>query len=155
MNSLISKMKNALFKLIMAENNMKGKAQRTLLRYEKSLRMIMISQLMFHLSSVFVLADDPPSAASLIAGLVSVMVSIFKLVGQVMLCWGAIQFILSIKRSDAESKSEAVQTAVVGIALMFLKNLITSLGITELNGINDNSFGGSSSAPTPGGSMPA
>ena len=40
-----------------------------------------------------------------------------------------IQFILATKRSDADSKADAVQTAVCGIALMGITLVVQGLGI--------------------------
>lgn len=57
------------------------------------------------------------------------MLSMFKYVGAAIFVWAIIQFILATKRSDADSKADAVQTAVCGIALMGIRTVIVGLGI--------------------------
>ena len=59
-----------------------------------------------------------PSATKTMTNLISLMCSMFKFVGAAIFVWAIIQFILATKRSDADSKADAVQTAVCGIALM-------------------------------------
>lgn len=45
--------------------------------------------------------------------------------------WAIIQFVLATKRSDADSKADAVQTAVCGIALMSIALIVNALGIGD------------------------
>lgn len=40
-------------------------------------------------------------------------------------------FVLATKRSDADSKADAVQTAVCGIALMSIALIVNALGIGD------------------------
>ena len=61
--------------------------------------------------------------------LINLMLSMFKYVGAAIFVWAIIQFILATKRSDADSKADAVQTAVCGIALMGIRTVIVGLGI--------------------------
>lgn len=78
-----------------------------------------------------------PSAGKTMASLISLMCSMFKYVGVAIFVWAIIQFILATKRSDADSKADAVQTAVCGIALIAVSAIITTLGITNNLGTKD------------------
>lgn len=68
-------------------------------------------------------------AKSVMSNLISLMCSMFKFVGAAIFVWAIIQFILATKRSDADSKSDAVQTAVCGIALMAVAAIVKNLGL--------------------------
>ena len=71
------------------------------------------------------------SATDTMANLISLMCSMFKYVGAAIFVWAIIQFILATKRSDADSKADAVQTAVCGIALMSIALIVNALGIGD------------------------
>lgn len=71
------------------------------------------------------------SATDTMANLISLMCSMFKYVGAAIFVWAIIQFILATKRSDADSKADAVQTAVCGIALMGIAIIVKNLGIGQ------------------------
>lgn len=86
------------------------------------------------------------SATDTMANLISLMCSMFKYVGAAIFVWAIIQFILATKRSDADSKADAIQTAVCGIALMGIAIIVKNLGIgqaidkdTEFN-VDDDSL---------------
>ena len=68
-------------------------------------------------------------AKSVTSNLISLMCSMFKFVGAAIFVWAIIQFILATKRSDADSKADAVQTAVCGIALMAVAAIVKNLGL--------------------------
>lgn len=68
-------------------------------------------------------------AKSVMSNLISLMCSMFKFVGAAIFVWAIIQFILATKRSDADSKADAVQTAVCGIALMAVAAIVKNLGL--------------------------
>lgn len=68
-------------------------------------------------------------AKSVMSNLISLMCSMFKFVGAAIFVWAIIQFILATKRSDADSKADAVQTAVCGIALMAVVAIVKNLGL--------------------------
>ena len=68
-------------------------------------------------------------AKSVMSNLISLMCSMFKYVGAAIFVWAIIQFILATKRSDADSKADAVQTAVCGIALMAVAAIVKNLGL--------------------------
>lgn len=68
-------------------------------------------------------------AKTVMSSLISLMCSMFKFVGAAIFVWAIIQFILATKRSDADSKADAVQTAVCGIALMAVAAIVKSLGL--------------------------
>lgn len=70
-----------------------------------------------------------PDASKTMINLINLMLSMFKYVGAAIFVWAIIQFILATKRSDADSKADAVQTAVCGIALMGIRTVIVGLGI--------------------------
>lgn len=75
----------------------------------------------------------------------------FKYVGAAIFVWAIIQFILATKRSDADSKADAVQTAVCGIAMMSIKTIVVGLGITDAidgaDSFNDESLKTSTTTP--------
>lgn len=68
-------------------------------------------------------------AKSVMSNLISLMCSMFKFVGAAIFVWAIIQFILATKRSDADSKADAVQTAVCGIGLMAVAAIVKNLGL--------------------------
>ena len=72
-----------------------------------------------------------PNANEAMVKLINLMLSMFKYVGAAIFVWAIIQFILATKRSDADSKADAVQTAVCGIAMMSIKTIVVGLGITD------------------------
>lgn len=69
------------------------------------------------------------TAAEAMGNLISIVAAIFRYVGIALFAWGAIQFILATKRSDADSKSDAIQTAMCGIALMLIIVVLNKLGL--------------------------
>ena len=70
-----------------------------------------------------------PLANDTMLKLINLMLSMFKYVGAAIFVWAIIQFILATKRSDADSKADAGQTAVCGIALMGIVVIVKGLGI--------------------------
>ena len=84
---------------------------------------------------VFPAFAETISSKTVMSNLISLMCSMFKFVGAAVFVWAVIQFILATKRSDADSKSDAIQTAVCGIALMAVAIIINAMGL-------DNAMGG-------------
>lgn len=82
--------------------------------------------------------NSTPSAGKTMLSLINLMCSMFKYVGVAIFVWAIIQFILATKRSDADSKADAVQTAVCGIALIAVATIIDNLGITGNLGTDVN-----------------
>ena len=70
-------------------------------------------------------------AKTVMSSLISLMCSMFKFVGAAIFVWAIIQFILATRRSYADSKADAVQTAVCGIALMAVAAIVTNLGLDD------------------------
>ena len=106
---------------------MRNKAKRRI-DYKKvawGLAMMVLGSMMFIMPAF----ADAPSASETMTNLISLMCSMFKFVGAAIFVWAIIQFILATKRSDADSKADAVQTAVCGIALMGIAAIVTALGI--------------------------
>lgn len=95
-----------------------------------------------------------PNANEAMVKLINLMLSMFKYVGAAIFVWAIIQFILATKRSDADSKADAVQTAVCGIAMMSIKTIVVGLGITDAidgaDSFNDESLTSSTTTTTPG-----
>ena len=80
-----------------------------------------------------------PNANDTMLKLINLMLSMFKYVGAAIFVWAIIQFILATKRSDADSKADAVQTAVCGIALMGIVIIVNDLVIgTGIDKDNDS-----------------
>ena len=71
------------------------------------------------------------SAPTVMGNLISLMCSMFKFVGIALFVWAIIQFILATKRSDADSKSDAIQTAMCGVALMAVASIVNNLGLGD------------------------
>lgn len=92
-----------------------------------------------------------PNANEAMVKLINLMLSMFKYVGAAIFVWAIIQFILATKRSDADSKVDAVQTAVCGIAMMSIKTIVVGLGITDAidgaDSFNDESLKTSTTTP--------
>ena len=86
------------------------------------------------------------NAKEVMSNLISLMCSMFKFVGVAIFVWAIIQFILATKRSDADSKADAVQTAVCGVALMAVATIVTKLGldsaVIDTGKINDTQLDG-------------
>lgn len=86
------------------------------------------------------------NAKDVMSNLISLMCSMFKFVGVTIFVWAVIQFILATKRSDADSKADAVQTAVCGVALMAVATIVTKLGldsaVIDTGKINDTQLDG-------------
>ena len=86
------------------------------------------------------------NAKEVMSNLISLMCSMFKFVGVAIFVWAVIQFILATKRSDADSKADAVQTAVCGVALMAVATIVTKLGldsaVIDTGKINDTQLDG-------------
>lgn len=86
------------------------------------------------------------NAKEVMSNLISLMCSMFKFVGVAIFVWAVIQFILATKRSDADSKADAVQTAVCGVALMTVATIVTKLGldsaVIDTGKINDTQLDG-------------
>ena len=75
-------------------------------------------------------ALDSSNAGKYINNLIMILCDIFRYVGIALFVWGVVQFILAVKRTDAESKSDAIQTCLAGIALIAIKTLVTFLGLS-------------------------
>ena len=112
------------------------------------LSMMLLGSVMFIIPAL----AAAPNASTTKFNLISLMLSVFKYVGAAIFVWAIIQFILATKRSDADSKADAVQTAVCGIAMMSIKTIVVGLGITDAidgaNSFNDESL--TTSTTTPG-----
>lgn len=81
------------------------------------------------------------NASDTMVKLISLMCSMFKYVGAAIFVWAIIQFILATKRSDADSKADAIQTAVCGIALMGIVLVVNALGIgTAIDSSKNDAF---------------
>ena len=89
-------------------------------------------------------------ASATMSKLISLMCSMFKYVGIALFVWAIIQFILATKRSDADSKADAIQTAVCGVALIGIGAIVTALGLPNVSDINDTALDGEGSG---GGAM--
>lgn len=122
---------------------MQSKAKRKI-DYKKvaiCLAMMALGTIMFVLPA-FAAVD----AKEVMSNLISLMCSMFKFVGVAIFVWAVIQFILATKRSDADSKADAVQTAVCGVALMTVATIVTKLGldsaVIDTGNINDTQLDG-------------
>lgn len=117
--SLTTKMESMYFK---------AKSSGTVRRISNTVN-ITCAAAMASLVAVPAFADDGGTAQTAVFSLINIMLSIFRYVGIALFVWGVIQFILATKRSDADSKADAIQTALCGIALMFIGIIVGGLGI--------------------------
>lgn len=116
---------------------MRNKAKRKI-DYKKvawCLAMMVLGSMMFIMPTFAAV-----SASATMNNLISLMCSMFKYVGAAIFVWAIIQFILATKRSDADSKADAVQTAVCGIALMGIALIVNALGIGDAIDGNGDDF---------------
>lgn len=91
------------------------------------------------------------NASDTMVKLISLMCSMFKYVGAAIFVWAIIQFILATKRSDADSKADAIQTAVCGIALMGIVLVVNALGIgTAIDSSENDAFNDEALSKTSG-----
>ena len=72
------------------------------------LAMMVLGTMMFAMPAF----AETVNASDTMVKLISLMCSMFKYVGAAIFVWAIIQFILATKRSDADSKADAIQTAV-------------------------------------------
>ena len=119
---------------------MRNKAKRKI-DYKKvmwCLAMMALGTAMFMLPVFAATGAAKTGASDVMASLIGLMCSMFRYVGTAIFVWAIIQFILATKRSDADSKADAVQTAVCGIALMAIGTVIKNLGLDDtLTGKSD------------------
>ena len=111
------------------EEDMKQKNKRKVnwRRIWLSLMMMVLGIMMFAFPAFA--TTSKVSANEVMLNLISLMCSMFKYVGAAIFVWAIIQFVLATKRSDADSKADAIQTAVCGIALMGISGIVSMLGI--------------------------
>lgn len=93
----------------------------------KSYKNCILTAMMYFFSAYPALAAS--NAGDILGGVLGIVIAMFKYVGIALVVWGVAQFVLAVKRTDAESKSDAVQTIVCGIALISLKILLGSLNL--------------------------
>ena len=122
-------------KLLNKRNEMEKRKKKVMLVCGKSLNIMMMAIMFIMMSGVLTFASSTSngSASKLIGGIVGIILSMFRWVGVVLLVWGVAQFVMAIKRTDAESKSDAIQTIICAIVLISLKTVITALGIDGLS----------------------
>lgn len=119
-------------RLMLKKNEMEEKQRKTMMLFGKPLGIIMMAFVFIMMFGVVTFAagsSGSVSASNLIGKIVSVILSMFRWVGIVLLVWGVAQFVMAIKRTDAESKSDAIQTIICAIVLIGLKSIINSLGL--------------------------
>ena len=122
-------------KLLNKRNEMEKRKKKVMLVCGKYLNIMMMAIMFIMMSGVLTFASSTSngSASKLIGGIVGIILSMFRWVGVVLLVWGVAQFVMAIKRTDAESKSDAIQTIICAIVLISLKTVITALGIDGLS----------------------
>lgn len=103
-------------------------------KYQKA-RMLFAAfySIFMYATPVFASQAGTTTAATAMGNLLGVIAAIFRYVGIALFAWGAIQFILATKRSDGDSKADAIQTAMCGIALMLIKTILGKLGLDGIS----------------------
>lgn len=134
--NFLSSMKNSAEltcgKIMLKKNEMEEKRKKTMLICGKSMSVMMMGFMFIMMSGMATFAAGNSTASSLIGNIVAIILAMFRWVGVVLLVWGVAQFIMAIKRTDAESKSDAIQTIICSIVLISLKTIIDGLGIDGL-----------------------
>ena len=103
------------------------------------LAMMALGTAMFMLPVFAATGAAATGASDVMSKLIGLMCSMFRYVGTAIFIWAIIQFVLATKRSDADSKADAVQTAVCGIALMAIGTIVQNLGLdSKLTGNADS-----------------
>lgn len=67
------------------------------------------------------------TAGDAISKVVNIVLDIFRYIGIILTLWGIGSLVMAFKNEDADSKSRAIMSLVVGIALITLKTLFGSL----------------------------
>ena len=119
-------------KLLLKKNEMEEKRRKTMLVCGKAISIMTMACMFIMMSGMMTFAAGSSTASSLISNIVAIILAMFRWVGVVLLVWGVAQFIMAIKRTDAESKSDAIQTIICAIVLISLKTVIESLKIDGL-----------------------
>ena len=101
-------------------------------KYQKARMLFMTFYSVFIYAMPVVASETNASASGAMGNLLGVIATIFRYVGIALFAWGAIQFILATKRSDGDSKADAIQTAMCGIALMLIKTILSKLGLGDV-----------------------
>lgn len=131
---------------------MQCKAGKRKINYKKLLFSVLTMITAVAMFALPAMADN--KANEMMVNFINICLTIFKMVGVFLFVWGVIQFILATKRSDADSKADAVQTAMCGIALMVIKSIVTTLGIVGDKGViqggtlSDDALSGTTSKGT-------
>ncbi len=118
-------------KIVMMQEEKKCKCRKCMATFVRPMNMLMIAFMFFALSATPVMAAGDTSVDSLIGTIVGIILTMFRYVGIVLLVWGVAQFVMAMKRSDSESKGDAIQTIIAAIVLIGLKTVVTSLGIVD------------------------
>ena len=118
-------------KIVMMQEEKKCRCRKCMATFIRPMNMLMIAFMFFALSATPVMAAGDTSVDSLIGTIVGIILTMFRYVGIVLLVWGVAQFVMAMKRSDSESKGDAIQTIIAAIVLIGLKTVVTSLGIVD------------------------
>lgn len=71
-----------------------------------------------------VYADPTGTLDSTLGKIVDMVLSIFRYIGIILALWGVGSLVMAFKNEDADSKSRAIMSLVVGVILMFLKTFV-------------------------------
>lgn len=118
-------------KIVMMQEEKKCRCRKCMATFVRPMNMLMIAFMFFALSATPVMAAGDTSVDSLVGTIVGIILTMFRYVGIVLLVWGVAQFVMAMKRSDSESKGDAIQTIITAIFLIGLKTVVTSLGIVD------------------------
>ncbi|MBS5196961.1 MAG: hypothetical protein KHY93_07380 [Clostridiales bacterium] len=118
-------------KIVMMQEEKKCRCRKCMATFVRPMNMLMIAFMFFALSATPVMAAGDTSVDSLVGTIVGIILTMFRYVGIVLLVWGVAQFVMAMKRSDSESKGDAIQTIITAIVLIGLKTVVTSLGIVD------------------------
>ena len=74
-------------------------------------------------------ATNGADADTLMGAIVGAILTIFRYIGVILLCWSVGQLILAFKDGDGNSKTQAAMMIVVSILLITLKGILKLVGI--------------------------
>ena len=118
-------------KIVMMQEEKKCRCRKCMATFSRPMNMLMFAFMFLALSATPVMAAGDTSVDSLIGTIVGIILTMFRYAGIVLLVWGVAQFVMAMKRSDSESKGDAIQTIIAAIVLIGLKTVVTSLGIVD------------------------
>ena len=103
--------------------------EKTLKLWDKAKYLYYMAGAMMITSPVWCLPDENTNPETLVLGIINMILTIFRLVGVVILIFGIAQVVMAFKEENPDGKSRGMLTAGAGIGLIGLKTLLVAAGI--------------------------